>query len=166
MMKRMIIFVFLSSLLSGTLTVKSQELTITQEIDYINTLLRANPYRDAFLEITFYYSIAVSAEKELIVNMEFDGPFKTTLKAGINELGRSFLRDTAYEGNSSVCWHCKSDDPEKENSCVYNETITSGTEKEFHYSDNICVMFAREGYIRGKLLKAFDNLFTMVLEQK
>jgi hypothetical protein len=165
MMKRMIILVFLTIVLSGISTVQSQELSVNEEIIYINSLLKANPYRDTFLEITFYYSISVTPDKELLVNMDFDGPFKTSLKARISELGRSFLRDTAYEGNSSVCWHCKSADDLKENVCVYNETITSENEKESHYSDNICVMFSREGDIRARLIEAFDKLFRMVLEQ-
>jgi hypothetical protein len=165
MMKRMIILVFLTSLLSVISTVQAQELSVDEEISYINSLLKANPYRDTFLEITFYYSIEVTSEKELIVRMDFDGPFKTTLKASISDLGRSFLRDTAYEGNSSVCWHCNPVDSLKENNCVYNETITSGTEKESHYSDNICVMFSREADIRDKMVNAFDNLFSRLLEQ-
>ena len=84
MMKRMIILVFLTSSLSGIATVKSQELSSRKEINYINSLLKANPYRDTFLEITFYYSIDITSEKELIVKMDFDGPFKTTIKARIS----------------------------------------------------------------------------------
>jgi hypothetical protein len=165
MMKRMNILVFLTIIISGISPVQSQELSVNDEIIYINSLLKANPYRDTFLEITFYYSVSVTPDKELIVNMDFDGPFKTILKAKISDLGRSFLRDTAYEGNSSVCWHWKSDDALKENTCVLNETITSETERESHYSDNICVMFLRDGDIRARLVKAFDKLFSMVLEQ-
>ena len=84
MMKRIIFFVFLTYLLSGIAAVKSQELTTTEEINYINSLLKANPYRDTFLEITFFYSIDITPEKELIVKMDFDGPFKTILKAKIH----------------------------------------------------------------------------------
>jgi hypothetical protein len=166
MMKRMIILVFLTSVLLGNATVKSQDPTIREEISYINSLLKAYPYRDTFLEITFFYSIDITGDKELVVNMDFDGPFKTMVKARIIDLGSSFLRDTAYEGKSSVCWYCKTKDSNKENKCAYNETITSGTEKESHYSDNICVMFSKESNIRDVLVKSFDSMFKKVLEQE
>ncbi len=165
-MKRIILLVFLTCFLSGFETVKSQDLTVKEEINYINSLLKANPYRDTFLEITFFYSIDITPEKELIVNMEFDGPFKTVLKAKILDLGNSFVRDTSYEGNSSVCWYCKPNDATKDINCVYNETITSETDKESHFSDNICVMFARDSNIREELIKDFDKLFKKILEQK
>jgi len=164
-MKRMIILVFLTSVLSGNATIKSQDPAIREDISYINSLLKANPYRDTFLEITFYYSIDISAEKELVVNMDFDGPFKTIVKTRIIDLGSSFLRDTAYEGKSSICWYCKTEDSKQENKCVYNVTITPGTENESHYSDNICVMFSKESDIREILVKTFDRLFKKVLEQ-
>ena len=97
--------------------------------------------------------------------MDFNGPFKTILKARITDLGRPFLRDTAYEGNSTICWYCKTDDTIKGSKCVYNETITSDLEKESHYSDNICVMFSRDANIRDELIKHFDKLFSLILEQ-
>jgi hypothetical protein len=165
MMKRIIFLVFLTCFLPGIGTVKSQEPAVRDEINFINSLLKANPYRDTFLEITFFYSIDITSDKDFVVNMDFDGPFKTILKAKIIDLGGSFLRDTAYEGNSSICWYCKTDDTTIENNCVYNETITSGLENEFHYSDNICVMFARDSNIRDELIKLFDKLFKRVLEQ-
>jgi len=165
MMKRMIILVFLTFVVSGNATTKSQDQTVAEDISYINSLLKANPYRDTFLEITFYYSIDISSEKELVVNMDFDGPFKTIVKAPIIDLGSSFLRDTAYQGKSSICWYCKTQDSKKENTCVFNETITSPTEKESHFSNNICVMFSKESHIRDILIKTFDHLFKKVLEQ-
>lgn len=164
-MKRIIILVCLAGFLPGIETIKSQELTARDEINFLNSLLKANPYRDTFLEITFYYSIDITSDKELVVKMDFDGPFKTVLKAKVAELGKSFLRDTAYEGNSTICWYCITDDTKKENNCVLNETITSDAEKESHYSDNICVMFARDSNIRNDLIKNFDKLFQLVLEQ-
>jgi len=150
--------------MSGNATIKSQDPTVGEDISYINSLLKANPYRNTFLEITFFYSIDVTTEKELVVNMDFDGPFKTMVKARIIDLGSSYLRDTVYEEEGSICWYCKTEDSKKENNCVYNETITSGTEKESHYSDNICVMFSREGDIREILVKTFDRMFKKVLE--
>jgi hypothetical protein len=165
MMKWILILIFLAGLHPGIQTLKSQGLPVREEIDSINALLKENPYRDTFLEITFYYSIDITSEKELVVKMDFDGPFKTVLKASIAELGKSFLRDTAYEGNSTICWYCNTDDTKKENNCVFNETITSDAEKESHYTDNICVMFARDSNIREELIKDFDKLFQLVLEQ-
>ena len=164
-MKRIIVFVSLTYLLSGIAAIKSQELSAREEINYINSLLKANPYRDTFLEITFFYSIDITPDKDLIVNMDFNGPFKTVLKANVRDLGNSFVRDTSYEGNSSVCWYCKPNEATKVINCVYNETITSETEKESHYSDNICVMFARDSNIREDLIKAFNRLFKLVIEQ-
>ena len=164
-MNRILILIFLAGFMPGIETLKSQELTVKDEINFINTILKENPYRDTFLEITFYYSIDVTSEKELIVKMDFDGPFKTVLKARVADLGKSFLRDTAYEGNSTICWYCATDDTKKENNCVSNETITSETEKESHFTDNICVMFARDSNIREKLIKDFEKLFQLLLEQ-
>jgi len=164
-MKRIIFFISLTYLLSGIATVKSQDPTAREEISYINSLLKANPYRDTFLEITFFYSIDITPDKELIVIMDFDGPFKTVLKVNILDLGNTFVRDTSYEGNSSICWYCKPNEATKDINCVYNETITSETEKESHYSDNICVMFARDSNIRDELIKAFDQLFRNAQEQ-
>lgn len=164
-MKRIFILIFLAGFLPGTETLKSQELTIKAEINSINAILKENPYRDTFLEINFYYSIDITSDKELLVKMDFDGPFKTVLKARVADLGKSFLRDTAYEGNSTICWYCATDDTKKENNCVFNETITSETEKESHYTDNICVMFARDSNKREELIKDFDKLFQLVLDQ-
>lgn len=165
-MKRIILFVFLTYLLSGIAAVKSQELTTTEEINYINSLLKANPYRDTFLEITFFYSIDITQEKELVVKMDFDGPFKTIVKARIPDLNTALQIDTALEGTSSICWNCKPSGTNSQTNCVYNESITSGGEKESHYSDNICVMISRKEDIRGVLIKSFDRLFKRVLEQK
>lgn len=164
-MKSLVLLIFLTFFFPGVDTIKSQELSTRDEINSINSLLKANPYRDTFLEITFFYSIDISSDKELLVSMDFDGPFKTIVKVKIADLGRSFIRDTAYEGKSSICWYCKTDEIIKENNCIYNETITSGAEKESHYSDNICVMFAKDSNIREELITAFDKLFKRVLEQ-
>lgn len=164
-MKRVISLLILTFFLSGFEPVRSQELSPGEEVGYINSLLKANPYRDTFLEITFYYSIDITTEKELVVKMDFDGPFRTIIKAKISDLGRSFTRDSSYEGNSSLCWYCKSEDAKKISDCVYNETITSGSEKESSYSNNICVMFAKDSNIREEILKAFDMLFKRILDQ-
>jgi len=165
MIKRMIILVFLTCILSATAAVKSQETAVREDIDNINSLLKANPYRDTFLEITFYYSIDITSDKELVVKMEFNGPFKTSVKARIIDLDITIQADSALTGTSSICWFCKPDETTRATSCVYNESITSDGEKESHYSDNICVMISRHGTIRNELVKAFDKLFKSVLEK-
>jgi hypothetical protein len=165
MIIRSAILVFLICFLSGIVPVKSQELSVRDEISNINSLLKSNPYRDTFLEITFNYSIDITPDRELVVNMDFDGPFKTTVKARITDLHSTLQIDTALEGTSSICWYCKPVENISLTNCVYNESITSRGEKESHYSDNICVMISRQEEIRGKLIQAFNKLFTKVLEQ-
>ncbi len=162
---RIILFVSLTYLLTGIAAVKSQDPTVREEINHINSLLKANPYRDTFLEITFFYSIDITPDKELIVNMDFDGPFKTTLKASLLHLNTTFQIDTALEGTSSICWYCKPDEKTRQTNCVYNESITKEGEKESHFSDDICVMISRQDKIRNELIMAFDTLFKRVLEQ-
>jgi len=164
-MKRIFILIFLVGFLPWIETLKSQELIVRDEINSINSLLKANPYRDTFLEITFYYSIDITSEKELVVKMDFDGPFKTIVKAKILDLNRTLQIDTALEGTGSICWYCNSAGIASETNCVYNESITALGEKESHYTDNICVMISRQSEIRNKLIKEFDKLFQLVLEQ-
>lgn len=162
-MKRLIFI--LSFFLSGIITINSQELAYKQDIDYINSLLKENPYKDTFLEIVFFYSIDITPSRELIVKMDFNGPFRTIFKAKIADLNTTLQIDTALEGTSSVCWYCKTDQSNKETSCVYSESITTEGENESHYSDNICVMISRKNEIRNKLITAFGNLFKKILEQ-
>jgi hypothetical protein len=165
-MKALIILILISGLSFRSNSIRSQDLTIRKEIDHINSILGANPYRDTFLEITFHYAIDVTPDGELLVNMVFDGPFKTLFKARIRDLGNSFQRDTAYEGRSSLCWSCIPGEITKDKNCVYNETITNANEKESHYSDNICVMFTMKSELQKELTSAFGNLFRKVLEQR
>jgi hypothetical protein len=165
MMKTIFILIFLAGFLPGIESLKSQELTVRDEINSINSLLKANPYRDTFLEITFYYSIDITSQKELVVKMDFDGPFKTNVKVKISDLNLSLQVDTALEGTSSICWYCNPGGISGEANCVYNESTTSQGEKESHYTDNICVMISRESEIRNSLIKEFDKLFQLVLEQ-
>jgi hypothetical protein len=164
-MKRIFILVFLAGFFSGNETLKSQELSVKDQVDSVNAILKENPYRDTFLEITFYYSIDITSEKELVVKMDFDGPFKTIVKAKITDLNRSLGIDTALEGTSSICWYCNNAGLNSDANCVYNESITAQGEKESHYTDNICVMISRENEIRDRLIKDFDKLFRRVLEQ-
>lgn len=164
-MKRMTVLIFLIFALSGINKVKSQDPAVREDINLINSLLKENPYKDPFMEITFYYSVDITADNELVVNMDFNGPFKTIVKARIMDLDSSLQIDTALEGTSSVCWFCKSDGKEEKASCVCNESITTDGEKESHYNDSICVMISRKAEIRDELIKAFSRLFKKFLEQ-
>ncbi|MBK7711499.1 MAG: hypothetical protein IPJ37_11470 [Bacteroidales bacterium] len=165
MMKRTIIFVLLTSLLTGISGLRAQELTLNEEINKINSILKSNPYRDTFMEITFYYSIEITQDEELIVSMEFNGPLKTKSKARIADLNLSFQIDTALEGTSSVCWYCKTVELSGKGDCVYGESITTQGAKETHYSDNMCGMITRDAVKRDQLIKAFGELFRKVIEK-
>ena len=162
-MKRIIYLFLLTVFVFGFSQLKSQDVLIRGKISYINSLLKANPFVDIFNEITFFYSVDITTDKELVVNMEFNGPFKSLMKSAIAELDRSLPEDTIY-GSSSICWYCRPGVKTKGSNCVYNETITTDGEKEHHYSDNICVMFANNIDICYKLDSAFNQLFTKVLE--
>ena len=164
-MKKMIICLFLTFALSGIVPLKSQELSVREEIDYINSLLKANPYKDTFLEITFYYSIDVTPDSELVVYMDFDGPFKTIMKANMKKLDNTIQIDTALEGTSSICWNCNYDKVTGQNNCVYSEKIDKGGDKESHFGNNICVMVTRQSDIRDKLINAFRVLFKKFPDQ-
>ncbi len=164
-MKKIAAFIFLNCILPFNL-IMSQPKDVRENIRNINALLQANPYTDTFLEITFYYSVDVTPEKELVVNMDFDGPFRTIFKAGISDLDRTLRIDTALEGTSSICWYCKQDTSRKPANCIINETVTKDGEKDSHFTDNICVMISRKSEIRSKLIEEFGNLFRKVLEQE
>jgi len=160
----MMLFVFMTGFLFRLSAEKPQTFPYRETIEYINSLLKANPYVDTFLEITFYYSIDISSDKELVVKMEFDGPFKTILKSKIRDLNLSLQKDSTYDNSGSICWNCLSNDLTNKNKCVINETIPTEGESEFHSSDNIFVMFSKQNEVRDKLIRAFDQLFKEVLE--
>ena len=54
---------------------RSQSVTVKETVNNINALLKANPYVDNFLEITFFYSIEVTPDRKLVVTMESEGSF-------------------------------------------------------------------------------------------
>jgi hypothetical protein len=145
---------------------KSQDPSIRNTIDYINTILRTNPFINDFLEITFYYSIDITPDNNLIVNMDFNGPFKSVFRSGIADLNRIMQNDSTADVANSLCWKCASNDSTKTNKCVFNEIIYSGGDKEDQYLDNICVMFSGKNEIKNKLNDAFTRLFTEVDEAK
>jgi hypothetical protein len=152
-------------LISGFETPYAQDASVRQSVDNINSLLRENPYFDTFNEITFYYSIDITDKDELVVNMSFNGPFKTSMKVSIHDLDPVIRIDTALEGTSLICWNCKPDSSSRPAKCIYNVTIPDDGEKESHLSDNICVMFSRKPEIRSKLIRSFQDLFRKVIEQ-
>ncbi len=164
-MKKIILLLFLTAFSVVTGILRSQNPGISDDVSYINSLLKANPYTDTFLEITFYYTIEITPASELVVNMDFDGPFSSSFKSRITDLDRNLRIDTALEGTSSICWSCKPDTTMKAGNCVYFENTTKDGEKDFHYTDNICVMISRKSDIRNKLIEAFNRLFGEVLEQ-
>ena len=164
-MKKWLPIVSFFLFLSGFERIYPQETSIGDDIKNINTLLKENPYKDTFLEITFFYSIDITENKDLIVYMDFDGPFRTMTKVNVLKLKQPVQIDTALEGTSSICWTCQPDSTSKPCSCVYYESITSDGEKDSHYTENICVMISRKSGIRGKLVRCFEELFRKLLEQ-
>jgi hypothetical protein len=163
MMKKLILPVFLFSQLSGLATVNSQDLPFRKEINYIDSVLQKNPSTENFLGITYYYSVDVTAEKELIVVMDFKGPFTTTFKARLADLPESFVVDTS-EFRSSVCWHCGTDSTGREKRCIKQEILYTSGEKEIVDSEDICIMLPAESDIRLKLLIAIEELVKKVRE--
>lgn len=163
-MKKMVLLFFLISHLSGIDTVRSQDLRVREEINSINSILKANPFRDTFLEITYYFSIDITPEKELVVHMDFNGPFTTTFKARLLDLNNSFVVDTSDEWSSWVCWHCKKDETGKEKTCIYQENLYAGGEKDIVDSDDICLMLPQQSDIRSRLITALEELVKKVLE--
>ena len=163
MMNRIIFLFLLTSFLSAIETVKSQDLPFRKEVNFIDSVLKENPYFESFLEITYHYSIDISAEKELIVKMDFDGPFSTTFTARLTDLNNTFIVDTT-EYTSSICWLCKEGDPGKENRCVRQANFYTTGEKDIVDSDNICIMLTTKSKIRVEIIKAIEDLIKKVLE--
>jgi len=162
-MKRMIFLALITSILSWITDLKSQDLTFRKEVSYIDSLLLKNPYFENFLEITYYYSLDITAEKELIVKMDFNGPFTTTFTARLTDLNNTFIVDTT-EYSSSVCWLCREDETGKEKRCIKQENLYTTGEKDIVDSDNICIMLTTQSEIRLELIKAIEELVKKVLE--
>jgi hypothetical protein len=164
MEKRLILLYFLIISLSGVESLKSQDPGIRKEINYIDSLLKTNPYLDTFLEITYRYSIDISPEKELVVNMDFNGPFTTTFKARLTDLNNAFVIDTSSDWSSSVCWQCKTSPAGKEERCIYQENLYPGGKKDIVDSDDICIKLTTQSNIRLRLIKSLEELIKKVLE--
>jgi hypothetical protein len=156
-MKRRIFLAFISLLLSGITSVKSQELPFRKDVNNIDSILSKNPYNENFLGITYYYSFDISTEKELIITMDFDGPFTTVFKAALNDLSIESVVDTT-EYSSSMCWRCREDESGKLKTCVKQiNTYTTG-EKDIVDSEDICIMLPAQKNIRVELIKAINNV--------
>lgn len=162
-MNRIIFLVLMTGFLSAAETIKSQDLPFRKEVNFIDSVLRENPYFESFLEITYYYSIDISAEKELIVKMDFNGPFTTTFSARLTDLNNIFIVDTT-EYTSSICWICKEGETGRENRCVRQANSYTTGEKDFVDSDNICISLPKQPKIRVELIKALEELVKKVLE--
>ena len=163
MMYRLIFLVLLTRFLSAVETVKSQDLPFRKEVNYIDSVLLKNPYFENSLEITYSYSLDITDEKELIVKMDFNGPFTTTFTARLTDLNNTFMVDTT-EYNSSVCWLCREDETGKEKRCIKQENLYTTGEKDIVDSDNICIMLTTQSKIRFELIKAIEELVKKVLE--
>lgn len=156
-MKRRIFLAFISLLLSGITSVQSQELPFRKDVDYIDSILNKNPYNENFLGITYFYSLDISAEKELIITMAFDGPFTTVFKASLNDLSLESVVDTT-EYSSSICWSCRKDESGRIKTCVKQiNTYTTG-EKDIVDSEDICIMLPTGKNTRVELIKAINNV--------
>lgn len=151
-----IIFV-LSIFLSGIIAAKSQDLPYWKEVHYIDSVLSKNPYFENFLGITYYYSIDITPEKEMIVKMDFKGPFTSIFKARINELKNAFEVDTT-EYTSSICWHCLEDGSGKEKRCIFQENIYTSGERDTVNSDDICIQLPTQSDLRNNLIKSLEKL--------
>jgi|WetSurMetagenome_2_1015567.scaffolds.fasta_scaffold14215_6 hypothetical protein len=165
-MKRFMFLVFIFILSLDQSVLKAQNLTVRETVDSINTLLKANPYVDNFLEISIYYSVDISSNNELVVIMESQGSFKTVFKVKIADLEISGQKDFCTRMSNTFSWYCKPADTKNKNSCVSVEgTMPGGAEANYH-QDNITVMFSNRNQICGKLNSAFNNLFIEVTESE
>lgn len=162
-MKKAILSIVFTVLIAGQNLINSQIVTIKESIDSINSILKANPYIDRFNEISFYYSFTVSTEKELVVEMDFDGAFKWLYKAKISDLDITSDKTACMESLNSICWICKKADSTKVNSCVISEMIYTDGGSQKENSSIICVSFSGQGMICNDLNKKFQLLFTNIM---
>jgi hypothetical protein len=122
-------------------------------IDSINAILKANPFYDGFNEIAFPNVVSISQDRELVVEMDFNGPFKWVYKANISELDLTLRNDPCRESPSSVCWTCKKTGGAPGN-CISAEMILSDGGSQKENASNICVSFsARKGICNDLYLR-------------
>lgn len=159
MMKKIVFLIGLIAFNSWYYHAVSQNNQTDQRIDSINTILKENPYHDGFNDISFYYSISITPERELIVEMNFDGPFRWVYKANIDDLDLTPKNDACRESPSSLCWQCKQTEPGKQNSCIEAVMILTDGEPDKQNASNICVSFSGRGAICNDLNQRFQRLF-------
>ena len=162
-MQRTIICILIAGLTAGYNTINSQSVSIKESIDSINALLKANPYVDGFNNIEFYNSVNISPEKELVVEMSFDGPFRWVYRVRISELDLSPKNDICSESPSSICWICKKTAADRVNSCIKAEMIFADGKSETENASNICISFSRRSNICNDLNNRFILLFEQVM---
>jgi len=159
-MKKTFLALILISICSWQNNAASQNPAVTQTIDSINAILKANPFHDGFNDISFYYSVNITPDKELVVEMSFDGPFKWVYKAKISDLDLSEKKDACKDSPGSICWLCKETEPGKQNSCIQAEMILNDGGSEKENATNICVSFSGRNMICSDLNSRFQRLFS------
>jgi hypothetical protein len=161
-MKKTLIALLLLIFILSDCQLKSQDIKSGKNItvEYINSLLKNNPYTDNFQEITFFYSIEITPENELVVNLEYDGPFRSNFRSKISDLNPVPQNNSTMIQSTYLCWQCKSVDSGGHSSCVQNEIIYTSGEKELHTAGEISVMFSNDKKVYSKLFDAFDKLFS------
>jgi hypothetical protein len=164
-MRKVILLIVFTALITGQTHLNSQSVAIKESIDSINSILKANPYVDRFNEISFYYSFDVTSEEELVVEMNFDGPFKWLYKTKISDLDLTPKKDACRESPNSLCWICKKADSTNVNSCVIAEMVYTDGGSQKENSSSICVSFSGQGLICNDLNRKFQLLFTRVMNE-
>jgi len=162
-MKRAVSIILITICISGFNKVFSQNISIKQSIDSINAILKVNPYHDGFNDISFYYSVNITEEKELVVEMSFNGPFKWVYTAKISDLDISPKDNVCRESPGSFCWICRKSASGEQNSHVKAEMILDEGSTETENTTNICVSFSSRSNICNDLNNRFQHLFSMVV---
>jgi hypothetical protein len=162
-MKKHIFLIIIAAYISGQNPINSQNIRFKETIDSLNSILKSNPFIDRFNEISFYYSVDITDEKELKVEMTFNGSFKWVYTAKISELDLTPKRDVCRESPGTLCWTCKKTGSDQVTSCVMAENIYTDGGSQKENSSNICVSFSGQGMICNELNNKFQFLFSKVL---
>jgi len=140
----------------------AQGTDVVASIDSINSMLKANPYYDGFNEISFFYSVNITIEKDFVVEMNFDGPFKWVYKVKISDLDLSAKNDPCKESPSSICWNCIKTSSGEPGSMVVAEMILADGGSQKENASNICVSFSGRAGICNDLKKRLERLFFII----
>jgi hypothetical protein len=162
-MKNSICFLFFLSTLCFSQNITAQDVAIRKEIQYIDSVMNRNPYFDKNLSIIYYHSLDITADKELVIKMDFKGPFICTSIVKLADLEFPFTVDTS-EYSSSIIWRCKQLTPDRTTRCVKQEHAFTGGERDTIDSDEISIMLPSETRLRLGLIKSIDELIKKVLE--